>query len=192
MGSIFSFDPVVDRSAHALILGSMPGVVSLRAHQYYAHPRNAFWPIMAEILGFTASTPYDARLEVLKTSGIALWDVLQACVRTGSLDSAIEKGSRVPNDFVSFFKRHPGITLICFNGGEAEKSYTRYVLPHLNISGVRCLRLPSTSPAHASLSFQQKLTAWKTALGARAPIGDGGVLVPANQCADGPGRPLGQ
>ena len=165
MNTVVSFKPVTDSSARVLILGSMPGVLSLKANQYYAHPRNTFWRIMAGIFGFDAASPYEIRLEALKTSGIALWDVLHACIRPGSLDSAIEKGSRVPNDLKSFFTQHPGIQLVCFNGAEAEKSYNRYVLPELNVNGLKYVRLPSTSPAHASLSFEQKLALWQSALG---------------------------
>jgi TDG/mug DNA glycosylase family protein len=165
MDSIVSFGPVSNHSARALVLGSMPGVRSLAANQYYAHPRNAFWRIMAEIFDFDVASPYEIRLEALKTSGIALWDVLHACIRSGSLDSAIRKGSRVPNDFQSFFGQHPGIQLVCFNGAEAEKSYSKHVLPRLNINGLKYVRLPSTSPAHAALSFEKKAALWREALG---------------------------
>src|ERR1700683_4602601 len=116
MGVIRSFNPVSDRSARTLVLGSMPGVRSLQASRYYAHPRNAFWPIMAKILNVSEESPYETRVQSLLTARIALWDVLHACVRNGSLDSAIETGSRVPNAFASFFKRHPEISLVCFNG----------------------------------------------------------------------------
>jgi double-stranded uracil-DNA glycosylase len=152
-------------SARALILGSMPGVRSLEANQYYAHSRNTFWRIMADIFSFDAASSYEIRLEALKTSGIALWDVLRACVRPGSLDSAIESGSRVPNDFQAFFEQHRGIKLVCFNGAEAEKSYHKYVLPRLNINGIKYVRLPSTSPAHAALSFEKKSAVWRDTLG---------------------------
>jgi hypoxanthine-DNA glycosylase len=143
----------------------MPGVRSLTANQYYAHPRNAFWRVMAEIFDFDVALPYERRLESLKTSGIALWDVLYACIRSGSLDSSIRKGSRVPNDFQSFFSQHPDIKLVCFNGAEAEKSYNNYVLPALAINGLKYVRLPSTSPAHAALSFEKKVALWREAFG---------------------------
>jgi TDG/mug DNA glycosylase family protein len=165
MGNIVSFSQVSNGSARALVLGSMPSVRSLEANQYYAHPRNTFWRITASIFGFDATSPYEIRLEALKISGVALWDVLHACIRPGSLDSAIEAGSRVPNDFQSFFEQHRGIELICFNGAEAEKSYHKYVLPELNINSLKYVRLPSTSPAHAALSFEKKSAMWRNALG---------------------------
>lgn len=166
MSLVTSFRPLSRPSATVLVLGSMPGAASLNARQYYAHPRNHFWPIMAGIVGFNASAPYDARVEALTRYGIAVWDVLQSCVRPGSLDSSIQAGTRVSNDFASFFSEHPDIRLVCFNGAEARKSYNKHVLPSLNIQAVRYVRLPSTSPAHA-VAFEQKLAAWHAALGER-------------------------
>lgn len=165
MSTITSFSPIEDKSARILVLGSMPGVMSLEANQYYAHPRNAFWPIMADILGFGAGLPYAHRVEALKASGVALWDVLQTCKRQGSLDAAIETGSRVPNDFRSFFDAHPGIRLVAFNGAEAEKSFNTLVVPRIDITGIRCVRLPSTSPAHA-VPLERKIAAWREAFDA--------------------------
>lgn len=139
-------------------------MLSLKANQYYAHPRNAFWPIMASICGFSPELPYLHRVEQLQAADIALWDVLHTCVRPGSLDSAIEEGSRVPNDFAAFFQQHPHIRLVGFNGAEAEKSFNAYILPQLYVSGIRFVRLPSSSPAHAALTLAQKITAWREAL----------------------------
>jgi hypoxanthine-DNA glycosylase len=147
----------------------MPGVLSLKASQYYAHPRNAFWRIMGSIYGFSAESSYESRVEMLKASGVAVWDVLHSCVRTGSLDSAIQKGSRVPNDFKSFFKQHPHIKFVGFNGTEAEKSFNTYVLPHLNVSGIAFARLPSSSTAHA-IPLELKVAAWQAAVGAQPRI----------------------
>jgi hypoxanthine-DNA glycosylase len=163
MNPVTSFKPLSLPCAKVLILGSMPGVASLTAQQYYAHPRNSFWPIMGAIAGFDATTGYDERVHALTHAGIALWDVLQSCVRAGSLDSAIQAGTRVPNDFEAFFAAHPGIRLVCFNGAEAQQSYARHVLPDLNVAGLHYVRLPSTSPAHA-LAPETKLAAWRAAL----------------------------
>ena len=146
-----------------LILGSMPGVKSLEAGQYYAHPRNAFWPIMAGICGFSAALPYARRALALKQSGVALWDVLRTCVRPGSLDSAIMKGSCVPNDLPNFLSRHPHIKLVGFNGSEAENLFHRCVLPQLDAGDLRFVRLPSTSPAH-TLPIAKKAVVWRTLL----------------------------
>jgi len=160
---VSSFPPLSLARAQVLILGSMPGVASLTAQQYYAHPRNGFWPIMARIAGFDSAAPYGERVHALTHAGFAVWDVLRSCVRSGSLDSAIQAGTRVPNDFASFFAEHPGIGLVCFNGAEAQQSFVRHVLPGLRVDGVRYVRLPSTSPAHA-MAFERKLAAWREAL----------------------------
>jgi hypoxanthine-DNA glycosylase len=164
MGRVTSFPPLASPGATALILGSMPGVASLTAQQYYAHPRNHFWPVMARIAGFDATAPYPDRVEALTQAGFAVWDVLQSCVRPGSLDSAIQAGTRVPNDFAAFFAAHPGIRLVCFNGAEAQKSFNTHVLPGLPLAAaLRYARLPSTSPAHA-VGFEHKLGVWRAAL----------------------------
>ncbi len=165
MGRVTSFPPLSLPGARALILGSMPGVASLTAQEYYAHSRNHFWPIMADIAGFDRTAAYAQRVDALTRAGFAVWDVLQSCVRPGSLDSAIEAGTRVPNDFAAFLATHPGLELVCFNGTEAEKSFNTYVLPGLlSAMELRRVRLPSTSPAHA-VEFDYKLAAWRAALG---------------------------
>ena len=156
-----SFAPIAGRGAQILILGSMPGVASLKARQYYAHPQNSFWPIMGELLGFDPSSPYGRRERALRTAQIAVWDVLRSCVREGSLDTMI--GEEIANDFDAFFRTHRGITHVFFNGAKAEASFRRHVLPEMK-AGLRYTRLPSTSPAHASLPFRRKLAAWRAIL----------------------------
>ncbi len=141
----------------------MPGAASLAAGQYYAHPRNAFWRITAEILGFDPRAPYAVRTRALSAAGIALWDVLHSCVRHGSLDTMIENDSEIANDFRAFFRAHPRIDGVVFNGAKAEASYRRHVLPGIEVA-LRYTRLPSTSPAHASLPFGRKLAAWRAIL----------------------------
>lgn len=159
---ITSFAPIADSSAQILILGSMPGVQSLNALQYYAHKQNAFWRIMADVIGFSSTLGYEERTKKLLEHHVALWDVLHSCERTGSLDSAIVEA--VVNDFQTFYIRHPNIRHVYFNGSTAERYYRLYVLPQLNVTNTPCQRLPSTSPAHASLSYQQKLAIWKAAI----------------------------
>lgn len=161
---LLCFEPVADSNSEILILGSMPGRESLAAEQYYAHRRNAFWKIMSDLLGFDPDSSYEARLQELKTARIALWDVLQSCTRVGSLDSSIDVGSISVNDFRSFFRTHANIHAVFFNGAMAESAYRKYVLPTVSAVPVSYKRLPSTSPAHASLSYEQKLQVWRTAL----------------------------
>ncbi len=154
---IFSFPPLARKDARILILGSMPGLVSLDAHQYYAHPRNLFWPIMGALFGANPALSYDERLQVLQDHHVALWDVLQSCVREGSLDSDI--ACEVANDFTPFFKNHPHITHVFFNGAKAESAFRRHVKDYPN--NLILTRLPSTSPAHAALPFAEKLSVWE-------------------------------
>ncbi len=159
------FPPVADPNAETLLLGSMPGDLSLRRHQYYAHPRNAFWPILGELTGALPALPYEARLSVLRRHRIALWDVLAACVRRGSLDSAIVPDSVRCNDFEDFFRRHPRVRRVFFNGAYAETTFRPRVLPGLpSADGMAFTRLPSTSPANAAWDFERKLSAWRAIL----------------------------
>ncbi len=159
-----SFAPIADASARVLILGSMPGIESLRARQYYAHPRNAFWHIMGDLVGASPELPYAARTRRLKKTGIAVWDVLAACAREGSLDAAIDERSIIANDLVSFLARHPGIRHVFFNGATAERCFRVHVQPALEAGALKLARLPSTSPAHAARSRADKLRAWRVIL----------------------------
>jgi double-stranded uracil-DNA glycosylase len=162
MSQIHSFPPIASGMPRVLILGTMPGKVSLRERQYYAHPQNAFWRIVGGILGFDPASPYDARIAAVQSAGVAVWDVLKSCIRESSLDSAIDASSVLPNDFAAFFAAHPQIRRICFNGAKAEALYTKHVLPRLPASpDVHYLRLPSTSPANASWPLSEKLRAWQ-------------------------------
>lgn len=154
------FPPVADRSARVLILGSLPGKASLDAQEYYANRQNAFWRIMGELIGAGPDMPYAQRLESLRSAGIALWDVIAAGERPGSLDADIVKDSVCVNDFLAFFAVHRGIRHVFFNGGAAEATFRRYVLPSLGDLNLQLIRLPSTSPAHAASSYADKLAAW--------------------------------
>lgn len=166
MSYVQSFAPVARSDARILILGSMPGNLSLQAQQYYAHPRNAFWRIQGELIGALPELPYEQRLLCLQEAGIALWDVLASCVREGSLDADIETDSIVVNDFAGFFAQHPSVHYVFFNGGKAEQCFKKYALPSLPMTHLQYLRLPSTSPAHAGWSFTRKLAAWQAILAA--------------------------
>jgi len=166
------FPPIARRDARVLVLGSLPGRESLRRRQYYAQPRNAFWPIMGALCGAGPQLAYRARARRLAASGIALWDVCRAAARAGSLDASIVARSVVVNDFGAFLARHPGIGLVCFNGRTAAALYRRHVLPALapRLRALATLELPSTSPAHAALPPAAKLERWRAladALGRR-------------------------
>ena len=159
------FPPICRADAHTLILGSMPSRESLRRQRYYAHPRNAFWPIMTALFGLDA-VDYAERASELSRCGVAVWDVLQACIREGSLDSDIDDQSIVINDFAAFFGQHPRIRRVFFNGAKAEEVYRRHVLPELAepARSLALRRLPSTSPANAGMSLEQKREAWSIIL----------------------------
>ncbi|SAL43463.1 DNA-deoxyinosine glycosylase [Caballeronia humi] len=149
------FPPIANGATHTLILGSFPGVASLVATQYYAHPRNQFWRLVGTVIGESLhELPYDARVERLLAHGIGLWDVLAACERKGSLDAAIRHAN--PNDFASFRRHAPQLRKVCFNG----KTSGRFE-PVIRAAGYATLVLPSSSPAHAMLSFEQKLAVWR-------------------------------
>ena len=143
----------------------MPGLASLEAAQYYAHPRNAFWPIMGALFGIDHEVDYDSRIRQIEALPIILWDSLQACHRPGSLDSSIDDGSAVANDFPWLLGHHPGIRAIFCNGATSEKYFRKLALPVLpQPRKFELIRMPSTSPAHAGMSFTQKLDAWRLVL----------------------------
>ncbi len=149
--------PVLDANTRLIVLGSFPGVASLQAQQYYGHPRNHFWPILSALWGADLATAtYPQRLAEARRRGLGLWDVYASCRREGSLDSAIEQAR--PNDLASLRQRAPGLRAIVHNGGESARA-----MAHTHALGVAVLRLPSTSPANASWSFDRKLAAWRAA-----------------------------
>jgi len=155
---IHCFPPIAHRSARLLILGSMPGVESLRAGEYYAHRRNALWRILGDLLDAGPEHSYAWRCERLHNSGVALWDVLSSCSRQGSLDAAITDAE--PNDFAAFLADHVHVRHIAFNGAKAETCFRQLVTPHLETRTIHYQRLPSTSPAHAAISYPAKRAAW--------------------------------
>lgn len=161
---VYSFPPLASPDAHTLILGSMPGLASLQAGQYYAHPRNAFWPILADIAGFDSKLDYPLRVQALQSAGIAVWDVLRSCRREGSADARILRDSEQANDFTAFFRQHQSIRCICFNGQTAARAWRHHVLAHHRLPSVPCHVLPSTSPAHARLGLDDKLHQWRDVL----------------------------
>ena len=160
------FPAVAGGRPRVLILGSMPGRASLAAGQYYAQPRNQFWRLMGELFGAAPQLPYAERLAILTEHRCALWDVIESCEREGSLDTAIVTASVRVNDFARFHALHPTIELIACNGATAERLYRRLAVPQLEdrAAAICRVRLPSTSPAHASLPFKRKLAVWARAL----------------------------
>lgn len=165
MSRVRSFPPLAAPHCRVLVLGTMPGRESLRQRQYYAHPRNAFWPIMAAFAGFAVDAPYAERAAAIVAAGIAVWDVLRSCDRPGSLDSAIDPATLRPNDFRRFFREHPRVATVCCNGATAERLFRRHVLAgNEGLQRLHCVRLPGTSPAHATLGLPAKQRAWHAAL----------------------------
>ncbi len=157
------FPAISGLDAETLLLGSLPGQRSLAMQQYYAHPQNAFWKLIAAIFDGEGELPYARRVKLLKANRIALWDVLAAAERPGSLDSSIVHASALANDFAGFFRRHPRVTRVFFNGRKAEQMYRRFVLRGLGaeFAYLQYESLPSTSPAHAGMSFANKLKKWR-------------------------------
>ena len=153
--------PLLDANTRLVVLGSFPGVASLRAQQYYGHPQNQFWKIMATLLSPNApevlTKPYAERAQWLLAHGVGLWDVYAACDREGSLDSHIKNAQ--PNDLQSLRTRCPAMVAIAHNGAESFK-YAKLT----QALGLPVHRLPSTSPANASWSFDRKLLAWQSVL----------------------------
>lgn len=160
------FSPVYRCDAEILILGSMPGAVSLTAQEYYAHPRNAFWRIIEAFHAEALPHDYDARLELLMSHKIALWDVLGYCRREGSLDSNIESGSESVNDFAGLFHELPKLRLILFNGKKAHATFVRFVVKNksVDLASLSLKLMPSTSPAYAAMSLEDKKVLWLSAL----------------------------
>lgn len=183
MSSVHSFPPVCNAKTHTLILGTMPGVASLHAVEYYAHKRNALWPIvLASLLNKTPDfdlhqrLSYQEKINTLLEHGLGLWDVLASCERPGSLDSAIVKTTSTPNDFASLFEQLPNLQRIVLNGKTAQGLFFKHIAlgkakPNSNVEtlelhkrSVSVFTLPSTSPAMASLNLKQKYDLWKSVI----------------------------
>lgn len=170
-GLLRSFPFLVSPRSKILILGSMPGERSLKERQYYAHPQNIFWDIMGDLFGADRQISYSERLRILNRHRVALWDVAFECRRNGSLDAAIRTESVVPNDFTSLFSLGPQIDTVFFNGHKAEQLFRSLVLKSQGLGKrpLRFLRLPSTSPAHATLTQAQKKARWRQGIQAALP-----------------------
>jgi hypoxanthine-DNA glycosylase len=156
--TINSFDAISDKNCKVLILGTMPGITSLNIKQYYGHPDNLFWDIIFRVLDRNwnweevVMADYDTKKNLLLNHGVALWDVLKYCDRKGNLDSAIR--NEIKNDLASFFKLHPKIKVIFFNGKKAHKYFTELKIQTANIDTIEQIVLQSTSPSNTKNSFR--------------------------------------
>jgi TDG/mug DNA glycosylase family protein len=151
-----SFPPVFDRGARVLVLGSLPGEVSLARQQYYAYPHNQFWRLIGHVLGRELPAAYDARLTALLEAGVGLWDVVRTATRAGSLDASIR--GHEPNPLAEFVATLPSLRAVAFNGATASAIGRRALG---EVGGVELVSLPSSSPAY-TLAFERKAAAWAT------------------------------
>ena len=159
---ITGFAPIAAADARVLILGSLPSRLSVQKQEYYGNPQNAFWRVMGELIDAGPDKAYAMRAETLKSRGVAVWDVLQSAARRGSMDAAIDADSATANDFRDFYRKHPQLELVCFNGKKAAELYERLVVPQGigTIGKVQRITMPSTSPAYASMTFAEKVGHW--------------------------------
>ncbi len=165
MSQSVCFNAEITKNCRFLVLGSMPGKVSLLEQAYYAHPRNTFWPIMSRVFNFSADLTYQEKLIQLNEAGVGLWDVIAACYREGSLDSAIQPNGLQINDFAACFRLYPNLGKVLLNGQKAAQLFIKKALPELEKAGfeLQYSIMPSTSPAFASMTFDQKLVQWQRA-----------------------------
>ena len=166
MNELHNLSAQIRGDCRLLILGSMPGTVSLAQAQYYAHPRNRFWPVMGQLCGFDPALPYPQRLAALQAAGVGLWDVLERCRRQGSLDAAIERGSEQVVPLVELLPRLPQLRAIACNGATSARLFQRHLAPELIRlrPGLTFFSLPSTSPAHAAIDLPGLLARWQVLL----------------------------
>lgn len=157
---ISGFPPIAGANARVLVLGTCPSRASLEAGEYYAHARNAFWPIMERLFAADERLDYSARQTMLLEARVALWDVLRTAERPTSLDADIVRSSEVANDIGGFLSAHSQVSTIFFNGATAETLFRRHIATHDISDSLRLVRLPSTSPANAAMTFETKFDAW--------------------------------
>ena len=165
MTRVQSFAPILGKHPRILILGSMPGIASLEAVQYYAHPRNIFWPIMADLFSIDAETDYARRIAQISEAPVILWDTLKRCDRPGSLDASIKRDTVEANDIPGLLTEFPEVRAVACNGATSANYFRRLVMPQISAEiEIELLPMPSTSPANASMTFAQKLAAWQCLL----------------------------
>ena len=165
------FPPIAGRTPRVLILGTLPSVASIKKHEYYGHPQNAFWKIMFALLGDredgdtrVVEAAYAERTGMLERAGIAVWDVLGRSVRPGSMDADIDLATAEANPLAGFLESHPSIALVGFNGRKARDLYERFVDTSAVTRGIDYALLPSTSPAYAAMPLAEKAARWRDVL----------------------------
>ncbi len=161
------FPPILGREPHVLVLGTLPSRKSLEKQEYYGHPQNAFWKIMAALVG--ASGTYAERCRVLEETGIAVWDVLARSVRPGSMDADIDLATASANPLAELVAANDSLVLVCFNGRKARALFDRLVGVEALSRDLELLTLPSTSPAYAAMSLDDKIAHWQGALSRAVP-----------------------
>lgn len=159
---VHSIGPIIGRNPRIIILGSMPGIISINAAQYYANPRNLFWAVLADLFAIDIDCDYDAKIRQMEQLPLILWDTLKACHREGSLDSKILTKDIEANDIAALLTRYPTVQAIAFNGGAAAKYFDRLIKPQLPLDlTIEFFKMPSTSPANAGMQREQKLVLWR-------------------------------
>jgi TDG/mug DNA glycosylase family protein len=162
MARVHSIEPIIGRCPRIIILGSMPGIISINAAQYYANPRNMFWTVLAELFGIDIDCDYETKVQQVRDLPVILWDTIKSCHREGSLDSKILNTEIEANDIVALLERYATVQAIAFNGGASAKYFDRLIKPQLPSDlSVELLKMPSTSPANAGMKFEQKLDLWR-------------------------------
>jgi len=162
MTKVHSIEPIIGRNPRIIILGSMPGIISINAIQYYANPRNLFWMVLEDLFGIDINASYEFKVQQVQQLPLIIWDTLKSCHREGSLDSKILSTDLEANDIGALLKRFPTVQAIAFNGGASAKYFDRLVRPQLSKDlNVELFKMPSTSPANAGMKQQQKLEIWR-------------------------------
>lgn len=154
-----SFNPIISKEPRILILGSLPGDLSIEINQYYGHPRNRFWKILFDIFNVEFSEDYEIKKQIILENHLTLWDVANSAERKGSMD--IDMKNEIPNQIDNLSTENPSIKKILFNGKKAEQLFWKYFDKK---SSIEYISLPSTSPANAQYSFEKLVDSWKNAI----------------------------
>ena len=159
---VCSIEPIIGHNPRIIILGSMPGIISINAAQYYANPRNLFWTVLADLFGMDIDCSYESKVQQIQQLPMIVWDTLKACHREGSLDSKILNTDIEANDIAALLNSYPTVQAIAFNGGASAKYFDRLVKPLIPINlNIELLKMPSTSPANAGMKRERKLELWR-------------------------------